>query len=75
MLRIPMGFPRIKGPTTSYDDDFSRLGQMDYPIFYDMGVSKNRGILPPKWMVKIMENRIKIDDLEAKHPIFGSTPT
>ena len=23
-----------------------------------MGVSKNRGILPPKWMVKIMENPI-----------------
>ena len=27
-----------------------------------MGVSKNRGILPPKWMVKIMENPIKIHD-------------
>ena len=26
-------------------------------------VSKYRGILPPKWMVKIMENPIKIDDL------------
>ena len=25
-----------------------------------MGVSKNRGILPPKWMVKIMENPIKM---------------
>ena len=24
---------------------------------------KNRGILPPKWMVKIRENPIKIDDL------------
>ena len=31
-----------------------------------MGVSKNRGILPPKWMVKIMENPIKIDDLGKK---------
>ena len=28
-----------------------------------MGVSKNRGGVPPKWMVKIMENPIKIDDL------------
>ena len=29
-----------------------------------MGVSKNRGILPPKWMVKIMENPMhKWDDL------------
>jgi len=26
-----------------------------------MGVSKNRGA--PKWMVKIMENPIKMDDL------------
>jgi len=31
----------------------------------DMGVSKNRGG-GPKWMVKIMENPIKMDDL--KHP-------
>ena len=30
-----------------------------------MGVSKNRGI--PKWMVKIMENPIKMDDL-GQHP-------
>ena len=28
-----------------------------------MDVSKNRGILPPKWMVKIMENPFKMDDL------------
>ena len=28
-----------------------------------MDVSKNRGVLPPKWMVKIMENLIKMDDL------------
>ena len=27
-----------------------------------MGVSKNRGG-PPKWMVKIMENPVKMDDL------------
>ena len=34
--------------------------------------SKNRGILPPKWMVKIMENPIKMDDLEV--PLFLETP-
>ena len=34
-----------------------------------MGVSKNRGG-PPKWMVKIMENPIKMDDLGT--PIFGN---
>ncbi len=32
-----------------------------------MGVSKNRGT--PKWMVKIMENPIKIDDVGG-FPIF-----
>ena len=38
-----------------------------------MGVSKNKGT--PKWMVKIMENLIKMDDLGGeKPPIFGSTP-
>ena len=34
-------------------------------------VSKNRGG-SPKWMVKIMENPIKMDDLGVK-PIFGNT--
>ena len=37
-----------------------------------MGVSKNRDT--PKWMVKIMENPIKMDDLGGNTPIFGSTP-
>ena len=36
-----------------------------------MGVSKNRGT--PKWMVKIMENPIKMDDLGGFPPIFGNT--
>ena len=36
-----------------------------------MDVSKNRG--PPKWMVKIMENPQKMDDLGGKHRIFGNT--
>ena len=35
-----------------------------------MGVSKNSGT--PKWMVKIMENPIKIDDLGV--PLFVETP-
>ena len=35
-----------------------------------MGVSKNRGT--PKWMVKIRENHIKMDDLEGKPTIFGN---
>ena len=36
-----------------------------------VGVSKNRGG-PPKWMVKIMENPIKMDDLGV--PLFLETP-
>ena len=36
-----------------------------------MGVSKNRGT--PKWMVKIRENPIKMDDLGGKPTIFGNT--
>ena len=35
-----------------------------------LGVSKNRGT--PKWMVKIMENPIKMDDLGGT-TIFGNT--
>ena len=36
-----------------------------------MIVSKNRG--SPKWMVKIMENHYKMDDLGGKPTIFGNT--
>ena len=36
-----------------------------------MDVSKNRET-PPKWMVQIMENPIKIDDLGV--PLFLETP-
>ena len=35
-----------------------------------LGVSKNR--CTPKWMVKIMENPIKMDDLGV--PLFLETP-
>ena len=35
-----------------------------------LGVSNNRGT--PKWMVKIMENPIKMDDLGGKPTIFGN---
>ena len=35
-----------------------------------MGVSKNRGT--PKWMVKIMENPIKMDDFGGFPIIFGN---
>ena len=40
-----------------------------------MGVSKNRGT--PKWMVEIMENLIKMDDLGVplflvQHPYFAA---
>ena len=36
-----------------------------------MDVSKNRGG-PRKWMVKIMEHPIKMDDLGGFPPIFGN---
>ena len=41
------------------------LGKISY-----MGVSKNRGT--PKWMVKIMENPIKMDDLGVFLLFFGN---
>ena len=37
-----------------------------------MGVSENRGVYPPKWMVYFIENPIKIDDLGV--PLFLETP-
>ena len=38
--------------------------------YYFLGVSKNRGI--PKWMVKIMENPMNMDDLGGKPTILGN---
>ena len=40
--------------------------------FIYMGVSKNRGT--PKWMVKIMENPLKMDDLGGKTHYFRKHP-
>ena len=38
-----------------------------------MGVEPKLGVKPPKWMVKIMENPIKIDDLRV-FPYFWKHP-
>jgi len=46
------------------------LDSADWEVRYYMGVEpKIRGILPPKWMVKIMENPMKMDDLGGKPSI------
>ena len=49
-----------------------QLGVAVQPTYY-MDVSKNRGT--PKWMVKIMENPIKMDDsrVHGGTIIFGNT--
>ena len=40
-----------------------------------MGVEPKIGGKPPKWMVKIRENPIRIDDLGGKNtPLFGRPP-
>ena len=57
-----MCFSRYRG-STSEDEDMSQSKK-------HMGVSKNRGT--PKWMVKIMENLFKMDDLGGKPTIFGN---
>ena len=38
------------------------------------GCFQKIGGKPPKWMVKIIEIPIKMDDLGCFPPIFGSTP-
>ena len=53
------------------EDEFSFRGPtfFSWTIITGMGVSKNRGT--PKWMVKITENPIKMDDLGV--PLFLET--
>ena len=40
--------------------------------FVNIWVFPKIGVFPPKWMVKIMENLIKMDDLGGKPTIFGN---
>ena len=48
-----------------------RNGQLvGVPVF--MGGNPKIGVLYPKWMVKIMENPLKMDDLGGKPTIFGN---
>ena len=47
-----------------------RLGRFTWIEAPKIGVSKNRGT--PKWMVKIMEHLIEMDDLGV--PLFLETP-
>ena len=67
---------RCRGQTMKNSDKLVDLGcaylyiYMYIYIYICMGVSKNRGT--PKWMVKIMENPIKMDDLGV--PPFKETP-
>ena len=60
-----MDHPRYWGSSWDGIFPFFLLGK-----YYYKGVSKNRGG-PPKWMVKIMENPIKMDDLGV--PVFSET--
>ena len=49
---------------------------MDLRSFFFIGANiwmfPKIGVFPPKWMVKIMENPIKMDDLGGKPTIFGN---
>ena len=67
--------PRIKVATFQWDDEpnfyIKNCCFIRHPLKNGLlGVSKNRGT--PKWMVKIMENPIKMGDLGGT-TIFGNT--
>ena len=55
---------------TVFDSEWKTHHIQIFTVCHDMGVSKNRGI--PKWMVKRMENPIKMDDLGV--PLYLETP-
>ena len=50
-----------------------RYPKLASATFCYMGVEPKIGGNTPKWMVKIMENPIKLDDLGGKPTIFGNT--
>ena len=59
----PRTYPTPQSTKTLKTNDLRRIlkkkKNLELKSHPQMGVSKNRGILPPKWMVKIMENPIK----------------
>ena len=76
-LTAPITTQRYQGASGCLVNAPTNLG-MSMGIFvgyrgHYMGVEpKNRGVYPPRWMVKIMEHLIKMDDLGV--PLFLETP-
>ena len=72
LLERYAGFLQFWGEAWEFVADLPANGVVSYCFFLVpyLGVSKNRGT--PKWMVKIMENPIKVDDLGV--PLFSETP-
>ena len=69
-----LGCHRGLPPNSSASRTTSRLGFLyGFKKEEHTGVSKNRGG-PPKWMVKIMENPIKMDDLGGPPLFLGWHP-
>ena len=62
-------FPKLY-PTAGKYHRYLDLDQYENSLSVN-GCSKNSAT--PKWMVKIMENPIKLDDLRGKPTIFGNT--
>ena len=70
------GPPCRKNPSAQWAREQKKVAKnwlawnVGYHDFWQMDVSKNRGT--PKWMVKIMEHPIKMDELGV--PLFSETP-
>ena len=62
---LPVGSPAEKNPAVG--------SRWKWHGFVNGDWTKNRGVYPPKWMVKRMDNPIKMDDLGGVPPIFGNT--
>ena len=69
MAHAALTAAQVRGPTAASGWKFPELEILISPWRIYMGVSKNGGT--PKWMVKIMENPIKMDDLGV--PPFKET--
>ena len=72
------GFPKLKihGWGRFPEPSFIFSGPFGFEICLDWNLrcwTKNRGKVPPKWMVKIMENPLKMDDLGGKPTISGNS--
>ena len=67
--------PKFAGNLQGHRSEVTNFDFVDSKVkVLHMGLSKNRGVSPQKWMVKIMENPVRNGMIWGENPLFSETP-